>query len=586
MIKCDVFRLNQPCYCKIIKEGRAINDTLPEAEEIETVTRITRFARAGALILLAALAPAIATAAPFAAYVMDARTGKPIYSQNAETKLHPASLTKMMTLYLAFAAIERGQVRLDSKFPISSNAAAEPPSKLGLKAGQKIELRYLVRAAAIKSANDAATAIGEGLTGSEEAFAAQMTATARALGMRNTNFRNANGLTQQGHYSTAHDMTILGRRLFYDFPQYYSLFSRRSADAGIAKVSSTNKRFLDAYPGADGIKTGYTRAAGFNLTASAQRGKKRIVATVFGGTSTAQRNQVMAQLLDAGFGKVPSNVREVRPEAPQLLAQKVVRKAQVAPKPAATQPRTLTLASSAPPQRTRRVVKVTPAAAAAATVAPGQIVNALRESQTASTAGALSLASSMRPRLRPATRGEAVNEAVRMAVAEDSQPVQTASLAAGALSRSNRPAPAPRRGVAQPAAVETAVAAAVTSTANRDLSLAASEAPKRRSETVILAAMGEGDIAEPEAVEIVSRAPAGSRNWGVNLGLYRSQAEADRLLLQVALQGGPAIESGRRQVANTNRGFQANFVGLSKASAQLLCDRAAARQEPCELITP
>ncbi|AUH35441.1 D-alanyl-D-alanine carboxypeptidase [Paracoccus tegillarcae] len=525
---------------------------------------------------------------------MDARTGKPVYTQNADTKLHPASLTKMMTLYLAFAAIERGQVRLDSKFPISSNAAAEPPSKLGLKAGQKIELRYLIRAAAIKSANDAATAIGEGLTGSEEAFAAQMTATARALGMRNTNFRNANGLTQQGHYSTAHDMSILGRRLFYDFPQYYSLFSRRSADAGIAKVSSTNKRFLDAYQGADGIKTGYTRAAGFNLTASAQRGKKRIVATVFGGTSTAQRNQVMAQLLDAGFGKVPANAREVRPETPQLLAQKVVRKAQVEPKPAATQPRTLTLASSNPPQRTRRVVKVAPTPApVVASVAPGQIVNALREATPAPSATKLALSSSIRPRLRPAARSEAVDQAVRMAVAEDEKApaAQSASLAAPVLAASNRPVPSPRaRSQAetpvQTAAAEPAAAAAPASAPSGDLTLVASEAPKRRTETVILAAMGEGDISDPAAAEIVSRAAAGPSNWGVNLGRYRSQAEADRLLLQVALQGGPAVEGGRRHVANTIRGFEANFLGLTKASAQLVCDRATARQETCSLISP
>lgn len=188
------------------------------------MTRLIPTARLWALLLLAVILPAQLSAAPFAAYVMDARTGQPIYSQNADTRLHPASLTKMMTLYLAFAAIERGQVRLDSKFTISSNAAAEPPSKLGLRAGQQIELRYLIRAAAIKSANDAATAIGEGLAGSESAFAQQMTATARALGMRNSQFRNAHGLTQEGHYSTAQDMSLLGRRLFYDFPQYYNIF--------------------------------------------------------------------------------------------------------------------------------------------------------------------------------------------------------------------------------------------------------------------------------------------------------------------------------------------------------------------------
>ena len=366
------------------------------------MTRFPLTARLWAFIMLAVLMPVSLSAAPFAAYVMDARTGQPIYKQNADTKLHPASLTKMMTLYLAFTAIERGQVRLDSKFPVSSNAAAEPPSKLGLRAGQKIELRYLLRAAAIKSANDAATAIGEGLAGSETAFAQQMTAMARALGMRNTQFKNANGLTQEGHYSTAHDMSILGRHLFYDFPQYYNLFSRRSADAGIAKVSSTNKRFLDAYSGADGIKTGYTRAAGFNLTASAQRGKKRLIATVFGGTSTAQRNQTMAQLLDSGFSRVPNRVRETRPAPPKLVAQqKVVRRAQVQPKPAATQPQTqrLVLNSSEPPAPASRG-----SASTAAVATRDALAAAMREAtkaapSPAASASRLALASSIRPRL-------------------------------------------------------------------------------------------------------------------------------------------------------------------------------------------
>ncbi|HHY01248.1 MAG TPA: D-alanyl-D-alanine carboxypeptidase, partial [Paracoccus sp.] len=274
---------------------------------------------------------------------MDGRTGKEIHSQNANARLHPASLTKMMTLYMAFTAIERGQVRLDSRFTISSHAASQPPSRLGLRAGQQIELRYLIRAAAIKSANDAATAIGEGLAGSEPRFGQQMTAMARALGMNNSNFLNANGLTQQGHYSTARDMTLMGRRLFYDFPQYYSIFSRRSADAGIATVASTNKRFLDSYSGADGIKTGYTRAAGFNLTASAQRGSKRIIATVMGGQSTAQRNEIMAQLLDTGFGKAPTRVREERPDPPAYIAERkrsvqMARSAPPVPSPVAARP--------------------------------------------------------------------------------------------------------------------------------------------------------------------------------------------------------------------------------------------------------
>lgn len=568
--------------------------------ETATVTRFSLTARLWAFILLAVLTPASVSAAPFAAYVMDARTGKPIYTQNADTKLHPASLTKMMTLYLAFTAIERGQVRLDSLFPVSSNAAAEPPSKLGLRAGQKIELRYLIRAAAIKSANDAATAIGEGLAGSEAGFAQQMTQMARALGMRNTQFRNANGLTQDGHYSSAHDMTILGRHLFYDFPQYYNLFSRRSADAGIAKVSSTNKRFLDAYSGADGIKTGYTRAAGFNLTASAQRGNKRLIATVFGGTSTAQRNQVMAKLLDAGFTRVPNRAREVRPAPPKLLAQKVVRRAQVQPTPAATQPKPqqLVLKASEPPARASRPT----ASTAAVATARDPLADAMRKAQRAEIATSrLALASSNRPRLRPAARGGAVETAVATAVAATATVVdapQSASLAAPVLAASDRPAPAPRSrsGQASIAAVAEAggnqadaVARAVaeaTQDGGNSLSLLASPAPKRRSETVILAAMGEGDISNPEALEIVSRPSGNARHWGINLGRYRSQVEAEKLLLKTALQDGSVLDGANRRVADTARGFEANFVNLSKADAQLACERLKARSQECRVVGP
>ena len=150
---------------------------------------------------------------------------------------------------------------------ISKHAASEPPSKLGLKPGQRIKLRYLIRAAAVRSANDAATAIGEAISGSEAAFARRMNRTAKALGMTKTTFKNAHGLTEAGHLSTARDMTTMGRRLFFDYPDYYNLFSRRTTHAGTAEVYNTNRKFLAAYKGADGIKTGYTKAAGFNLVA-------------------------------------------------------------------------------------------------------------------------------------------------------------------------------------------------------------------------------------------------------------------------------------------------------------------------------
>jgi len=269
-----------------------------------------------AFVWLLSFAPLQGMAAPYAAMVIDARTGEVLHSRNADTRLHPASLTKMMTLYIAFEAVRNGEIELDTPVRITRAAAAEPPSKLGLRTGQTIAFRYLIRAAAVKSANDAATAIGIAISGSEAAFARRMTRTAKAMGMNRTTFKNAHGLTESGHLSTARDMTTLGRHLLYDYPQYYNLFSRQSTHAGIKTVPNTNRRLLAAYRGADGIKTGYTRAAGFNLVASAKRKDERIIATVFGGKSGASRNAKVAELLDMGFRRAPSRAPIRKPARP------------------------------------------------------------------------------------------------------------------------------------------------------------------------------------------------------------------------------------------------------------------------------
>lgn len=278
--------------------------------------RIFRHALALLGVLYASLVTGAVNAAPYAAMVMDARNGEVIFARNHDTRLHPASLTKMMTLYVAFEAVKHGEVTLDTQFTVSRRATQVTCVCLGLRPGQKISLRYLIRAAALRSANDASIVIAEGISGSVEAFAERMTRTARAMGMSNTTFLNPHGLTQTGHVSTARDMTILGRQLYFDYPQYYNIFSRRSDDAGVARVPNTNRRFLDAYAGADGIKTGYTRAAGFNLTASAKRGGKHIIATMFGGSSTAARNAHVAELLDIGFSRASTRVATSAPRTP------------------------------------------------------------------------------------------------------------------------------------------------------------------------------------------------------------------------------------------------------------------------------
>lgn len=263
-----------------------------------------------------------ADAAQQAAIVMDMRNGQVLYADDADRRQHPASLTKMMTLYLAFEAVRDGRLGLDQKLRVSKHASRQPASKLYLKAGQRVAVRDLIRAAAIKSANDAAMVLAEGIGGSERAFGEMMTRRARQLGMKNSTFRNPHGLTTSGHLSTARDMAILARHLYFDFPQYYNIFGRTSDYAAGKRIWTTN-RLLKSYRGADGLKTGYTRAAGYNLAATAHRGEKRIIAVLLGGRSSAQRNREVARLLDVGFGKAPNSTQAVKPRGPgrQLVAE-------------------------------------------------------------------------------------------------------------------------------------------------------------------------------------------------------------------------------------------------------------------------
>ncbi|MFN4058732.1 MAG: serine hydrolase [Roseinatronobacter sp.] len=283
---------------------------------MQALVRVIRHLLITCVIFVAFVAGGSALAAPYAAYVIDARTGEVLFARNHDTKLHPASLTKMMTLYVAFEAIKHGELSLDTMVTVSRRATQTECVCLGLRPGQRISMRNLIRAAALRSANDATVVIAEAISGSVEDFARRMTRTARAMGMSNTTFLNPHGLTQPGHISSAKDMTILGRQLFFDYPQYYNMFSRRSEQAGNTTIANTNRRFLESYQGADGIKTGFTRAAGFNLTASARRGDKHIIATMFGGTSTAARNAHVSELLDNGFAKARTRVAARPPATP------------------------------------------------------------------------------------------------------------------------------------------------------------------------------------------------------------------------------------------------------------------------------
>ncbi|RUW61012.1 D-alanyl-D-alanine carboxypeptidase [Mesorhizobium sp. M7A.F.Ca.US.008.03.1.1] len=236
-------------------------------------------------------------AARQAAIVVDAKTGKVLYSADANGRRYPASLTKMMTLYLTFEAMAKGKISRNTPVVFSAKASAEAPTKLGVKPGGSVTVETAILSIVTKSANDSATALGEMLGGNETTFARMMTAKARALGMNGTVFRNANGLPDPGQFTTARDMATLGIALREHFPQYYGYFSQRSFLYGRQRINGHN-RLLGRIKGVDGIKTGYTRASGFNLVSSVSDGNRRIVGVVMGGTSGGSRDNQMASLIN------------------------------------------------------------------------------------------------------------------------------------------------------------------------------------------------------------------------------------------------------------------------------------------------
>jgi len=240
-------------------------------------------------------APASANS-KYAGIVIDAKTGKTLYAHDADAQRYPASLTKMMTLYLVFEALERGKIRLDTRVKFSANAAKEPPTKLGVGNGKSITVEQVIYALVTKSANDASTAIAEHLGGSEAKFAKMMTAKARSLGMSKTTFRNAHGLPNSGQVTTARDMAKLGIALREHYPRQYKYFSARSFKFGGTTMGNHN-RLLGTVRGVDGIKTGYTRASGFNLVSSVVDRDRSIVAVVLGGRTGASRNAQMKDLI-------------------------------------------------------------------------------------------------------------------------------------------------------------------------------------------------------------------------------------------------------------------------------------------------
>jgi D-alanyl-D-alanine carboxypeptidase len=529
-------------------------------------------------LVAACSGPKESGAAPYAAYVMDARTGETLYSDNADTRLHPASLTKMMTLYITFQEIERGNLSLDTMVTVSKNAAAQPPSRLGLKAGQKIQLRYLIRAAAVKSANDAAAAIGDMIAGNPEKFGARMTRTAKALGMNNTTFKNANGLTAKGHLSTAHDMSILGRHLFYDFPQFYNIFSRRSTDAGIATVANTNRKFLDSYEGADGIKTGYTAPAGFNLTASAQRNGVRIIATVFGGTSTPMRNAKMKELLDLGFRKAKGGGNAAPSIALPNADSELMAQADTAPDPlpevegGSAKTIRLAMAVSASP---RPAARPEDSASQEDVAAADEAVAAMADTIAGALAEATAVPAPDSLEAQAVKLADAVPEvAIEEVAALETVPAAEEQIASVAPEQ----APAP-----EAAAVEEPIAEAAPP---QPVAVAAPKKAKRKAPIYDDIVVAEAEKAMPTEEVVTRVSTSGGKAWGVNVGRFNSHGEAERVLMKTLLIENATLGNSLRKIVQKSGGYDANFLGLSQDDADLACRRLQARAVQCFTMGP
>jgi D-alanyl-D-alanine carboxypeptidase len=256
----------------------------------------------------------------YAAFVADANTGEVLYSRRADTQRFPASITKVMTLYMVFEQLAAGQLQLTDRVVMSRYAASQRPSKLGLKPGESLTVDQAIRSLATKSANDVSVALAEHIAGSSEEFSRRMTLRAKALGMSNSRFVNPNGLPDSRQVTTARDIFILSQATIRDFPQYYGYYQQQQFVFG-NQVLPNHNHLLRTMPGVDGIKTGFTNAAGFTLAASAVRDGRRLIAVVLGGPTRVARDSNVESLLAAGFTVLSARDRGQNIQVADMLAE-------------------------------------------------------------------------------------------------------------------------------------------------------------------------------------------------------------------------------------------------------------------------
>ena len=468
----------------------------------------------------------------YAAIVVDAGTGEVLFARHADSQRYPASVTKVMTLYLVFEALEKGTVHLDDVITVSPLAASQPPSKLGLAAGQTIRLDDAMRATTVRSANDMAMVLAEHIGGSQARFAAMATLKAEELGMGQTRYVNPNGLPDSRQLTSARDLAILTRAIMRDYPQYYSYFGIHDWTFQGRQYRNTNGLLLGGN-GYDGIKTGFTNASGYNLAASAVRGGKRVITIVLGGRSSITRNAHVAALMDTGFEVETRRAAGERIQVAQTFFEQrgfgigepdggaLVAYAALNGQPAPTE------------QGSAYVTATTPPAPAASNTRP--------------------------PATTPPGYGPNV------------VPYQTAV--------AQRPAPAPRQTTpTQQAPVQrTAVAPSrgnLTASLNSGVATSAATGTLNRPGTAV------ANPPQPTAPT------TGAGRWAVQVGAFRDAAVARNWLTEVNRRFRTQFTSAERTVVDAAGWHRSRFVGMTQASAESACQALSARNVTCMVVRP
>jgi D-alanyl-D-alanine carboxypeptidase len=554
----------------------------------------------GFITALLALGNLPAVAAPYSDIVVDANSGNVLHATNPDATRHPASLTKIMTLYLLFEQLEAGKLKLDSALKVSEHAASQSPTKLGLKAGSSIQVEDAIKGIVTRSANDAAVVVGEAISGDEEEFAKLMTRKAQALGMSRTIYKNASGLPDDDQVTTARDQSILGRAIQERFPKYYKYFSTRSFTFRGQRIGNHNN-LLGRVEGVDGIKTGYIRASGFNLVTSVHRGNRYLVAVVMGGNSAGSRDARMRDLISKQI-TVAATKRTAPIVAESTQSSESAVLAQASGKP---EPKRAAKTESSP--KTKAEAQI---ALAAISSKPARLVSsendpsassedasAERETQTRVPVGSTEpiqpvLVRTLAVRAgRPQSAAPAPLAPVQMAFVEEDEPhtdvrarvaeikTESESEARASAAEASRGAPARTPAAATPRA-EAENASKTRSAAAAEARPVAAESKAKKEEGARRAASA-GPAAATAATEPSPRmASAASKprvrsGWVIQVGAFQAEEEARQRLSKVQSKASKVLDGADPFTESVDKGgttyYRARFAGLDKEKAEAAC---------------